>query len=311
MSNKYLDKVEIEVNNVRHVDDCEPVADEPERIEQLRGIVLNHEFNPEGPYKYLSKLKVNNVALPTSFSLASRYKIKILNQGQLGSCVVNSFAGVMNSLYNVSTSRLYSYFNARVGQGGCPKVDNGLGIVESFPIFKSFGYVPESTWPYDIEKFSLLPPIETYKISNKFDFTYKAVEQNSAAIKYALYTTGFVMFGIICYTSFMSEQAAKTGFISIPLPTEKVDGGHCLNIVGWLTIDGKLYYIVRNSWGKSWGNDGATTPTENFYNDGNNGGFAYFPEEYILNPNLASAFVVLQRKKKEIKTVSPVKKNKK
>jgi C1A family cysteine protease len=310
MSNKYLDKVE--VNNVRHVDDTHtedaPTPASVERYELLKNIKLNYVFNPEGRYKYLSKLKVNNLALPSSFSLASRYKLKIYSQGQLGSCVPNSFAGVMNSLYNVSTSRLYSYFNARVGEGYCPKVDSGLDIVESLPIFNSFGYVPETTWPYDIEKFSLLPPIETYKISKKFDFTYKAVEQNSEAIRYALYTTGFVIFGIICYTSFTSEQAAKTGFISIPLPNETIDGGHCLNIVGWLTINGKLYYIARNSWGKSWGNDGATTPTENFYNDGNNGGFCYIPEEYILNPNLSSQFVVVQKAKKEIKTVSQVKK---
>jgi C1A family cysteine protease len=274
----------------------------PNRMEQLQYIKLNYKYDPEGQFKWLKKHVVDkNVKLPLTFSLATRYKVKIYDQGQLGSCVVNSFAGVINSLYNVSPSRLYNYFTARVATGNSPVVDSGLGITQSFPYFNSFGYVPESNWEYDIENFTLMPPIDIFKQSSKFNFTYKAVQQDSESIKHALYTTGFVMFGTNCYSSFMAREVAETGIIPIPKRTEVLEGGHCLNIVGWTMINNELYYIVRNSWGASWGNNGSTTPTENFYNFGNNGGFAYFPERYMLDPTLANEFCVIQRSKKEMK----------
>jgi len=290
---------EVEAEAGIDADEDAETAIEQTIASQLRNYSLNHKRDILS-HRLLKKHKVNkDVKLPRTFSLATRYKVKIYDQGHLGSCVVNSFAGVINSLYNVSPSRLYNYFTARVATGGSPVVDGGLSITQSFPYFNSFGYAPESNWEYNIENFNLMPPIEIFKESYKFNFTYKAVQQDSESIKHALYTTGFVMFGTDCYSSFMTRDVAKTGIIPIPnKETEEKKGGHCLNIIGWTMINNELYYIVRNSWGTSWGNDGSTTPTKNFYNYGNNGGFAYFPEKYILDTTLASEFCVIQRSKK-------------
>lgn len=281
-------------------EDAEPAIKQLTTAPQFLPYLLNHKRYPDS-HKSLRKHKVNkDVKLPRTFSLATRYKVKIYDQGQLGSCVVNSFAGVINSLYNVSPSRLYNYFTARVATEGSPIEDGGLDIIKSFPYFNSFGYVPESKWEYSIQNFKLIPPIEIFKESSKFNFTYKAVQQDSESIKHALYTTGFVIFGIDCYSSLKNRDVRQTGIIPIPnKETEVIIGGHCLNIIGWTMINNnELYYIVRNSWGTSWGNDGSTTPTKNFYNYGNNGGFAYFPEKYILDPTLAYEFCVIQRSKK-------------
>ena len=73
------------------------------------------------------------------------------------------------------------------------------------------------------------------------------------------------------YESFMTQNVAKTGIVPMPdLKKEKLQGGHCMNIIGY--DDTKQLFICANSWGKNWGN----------------AGFCYMPYMYILNTSLAS-----------------------
>jgi C1A family cysteine protease len=58
----------------------------------------------------------------------------------------------------------------------------------------------------------------------------------------------------------------------MPARGEKVVGGHCVVAVGY--DDAKRTFIIRNSWGTSWGMKGYCT----------------IPYEYLLNPDLASDF---------------------
>jgi C1A family cysteine protease len=229
------------------------------------------------------------VNLPNAFSLSSKYTLNVLDQGNLGSCVANSYAAIINSLFKIMPSRLYLYFNGRVGTGFAPADDSGLDLLQSYPIFKSFGLVLETNWPYNVNNFSILPPYNsTYKIATMQNVNIKPIAQTEIAIKTELYANKFIMLGISVYTSFMSVSVAQTGIIPLPnVSKERLQGGHCIHIVGWLTIGAVSYYIIQNSWGRSWGNSGSITSVNNFKNNGSNGGFAYIPSAYILNANLA------------------------
>ena len=238
----------------------------------------------------VNQMKVNT--FPLSFSLSSKYTLSILNQLNLGSCVVNSYAGIIQSLYNKTDSRLYLYFNARVGTGYSPTEDSGLDLLQAMPIMKTFGIVPESNWEYNVSRFSTIPPYaKTYQVADTSkSIISQAIPQTDDAIKTALYAGKFVMLGFIVYSSFMSNAVASNGIVPLPSANEKPLGGHCIHIVGWLTYNNISCYICRNSWGTSWGNDGSTNPS-NFKNNGSNGGFCYIPTSYLLNSSQAFEFL--------------------
>ena len=79
-------------------------------------------------------------------------------------------------------------------------------------------------------------------------------------------------FGISVYTSFMSDEVARTGIVPMPGPDESMEGGHAILGVGY--DDSKKALIVRNSWGTEWGLQG----------------YFYLPYDYITISDLASDF---------------------
>ena len=90
----------------------------------------------------------------------------------------------------------------------------------------------------------------------------------------------------------MSNSVAQTGIIPVPnTSNETNEGGHCIHLVGWCTFNNVSYYIIRNSWGLGWGNDGSANPKPGFKNNGRNGGFAYIPTSYVLDNTLAFEFL--------------------
>jgi len=240
-------------------------------------------------------LAQNKSPPPSSFSLSKFYTLYILDQSILGTCVVNSYASIIQSIYGILPSRLYYYFNARVGDKICPKNDSGLDLLKARPYLLSFGIVPETKWPYNVKAYAILPPyLPTYRISNiKTKINMDSISQTIGFIKDELLKKHFIIFGIFLYDSFLTTEVAANGVVPVPKTSvEKESGGHCMNIVGWLKLNNILYFICRNSWGKGWGNDGNATPQLpfNFVNDGTNGGFCYIPASYILNQKLCFEF---------------------
>ena len=65
------------------------------------------------------------------------------------------------------------------------------------------------------------------------------------------------IFGFSVYESFESESVAKTGKASLPKKGEKMVGGHAVMAVGYDDSQGR--FIVRNSWGSTWGKVGYFT----------------------------------------------------
>ncbi len=200
----------------------------------------------------------------------------VYDQGQLGSCTGNGIAGAIE--FNqmklnqkvFAPSRLFIYYNERVMEGTVNS-DSGAQIRDGLKSVATLGAPPESDWPYDISKYADRPPDQAYAAA-KLDLvsTYSRVAQVLTQMQGCL-ADGFpFVLGITVYESFESDTVAKTGVVPMPDQSEKAIGGHCIAAVGY--DNKKRVFIMRNSWGTSWGMKGYFT----------------IPYEYLLDPHLAS-----------------------
>ena len=195
--------------------------------------------------------------VPSSVDLrTSPNRPAIYDQGQLGSCVGNGTARVVQfaqpSLGN--PSRLYIYYNARDIEGDTDE-DAGAQIHDGVQGVVQKGIIPETEWPYDISTFANTPTEQMYADGLKDLVTDYFSLNGNDEIKQCL-AAGFpVVFGMSVYESFESDSTAATGIVTMPHSNEQQVGGHCMVIVGY--DDAKKWWIVDNSWGPGWGDKGS------------------------------------------------------
>lgn len=181
----------------------------------------------------------------------------IYNQGALGSCTANAIGGVIQRFNpELSPSRLFLYYNARV-LDGTSSLDAGATLRNAMKAANTYGVCDESIWPYDISKFTKRPSGEAYgKATLHASFQYRSVSQKEYDLKLALHKGMPVVFGFKVQPSFESDEVARTGIYN-PKYNERILGGHAVVLVGY--DDESQRFLVRNSWGKSWGMDGYFT----------------------------------------------------
>ena len=201
------------------------------------------------------------------------------DQGELGSCTANAIAAAIQFermkqqlVPSFTPSRLFIYYNERAIEHTVAS-DSGAQIRDGIKSVGNQGDCPETEWPYVITKFKTKPPKNCYTDALK----YKAVSYQRLALilsqlKGCLASGYPFVFGFTVYESFESAQVAKTGHAALPKSGEAAIGGHVVMCVGY--DDAKQWFIVRNSWGSTWGMKGYFT----------------LPYPYLLSPNLASDF---------------------
>ena len=238
---------------------------------------------PEGtaahPVAPLSKITSTKNNIP-NFSLNQK-NIIILDQGTLGSCVSNAFSQTINIMTNntLAISRLYHYYCGRGIDADSSIIDTGLDIRSAATIISKFGAVKENTWPYIISKFSVLPPLNVFQSAKLFQkYVYTFINQDLNSLKTCLVQNNTpIIFGILVYSSFMTQAVSNTG--NVPMPNTKkeiLQGGHCILMIGY--NDSTKTFLCVNSWGTNWGLKG-------LFN---------LPYDYVTNPALASDFCYLK-----------------
>jgi C1A family cysteine protease len=217
------------------------------------------------------------VALPHTTDLRSQCP-GVYDQGQLGSCTANAIGGAIEfdrlkqKLPDFVPSRLFIYYNERVIEGTV-KSDSGAQIRDGIKSVASQGVCPETEWPYDITKFTVAPPAQAYKdaVTDRA-VSYQSLTQDINQMKGCLASGYPFVFGFTVYESFESPAVAQSGHASMPAPGERAIGGHAVMAVGY--DDSNMWWVVRNSWGASWGLSGYFT----------------LPYAYLTKPGLASDF---------------------
>lgn len=200
----------------------------------------------------------------------------VYNQGQLGSCTANAICGNYAFIFMKENhltreqeeffSRLFVYWNERELEGTTGE-DSGASLRDGIKVVANVGVPLEKYWPYDITKFAEKPSEEAFKMARKHvAVKYQRLHKTREQFKQCLVDGNPFVFGFTVYESFESKQTAKTGIMTMPTPLngDKVVGGHAVLCVGY--DDTKQVWIIRNSWGPKWGDNG----------------YFYMPDEFMF-----------------------------
>lgn len=220
--------------------------------------------------------------LPLSVDLRPKCS-PVADQGSMNSCVAFALIGAMEYLENlrsetfVSLSPQFVYYNERLLEE-TTELDSGTYMPDGIEIIRTYGACELSLWPYNEENLHTKPDDKAYAdAATRRVITTRSIEQTQNSLMCVLAEGYPIAFGILAYESLESLTVAVTGFVPIPnISTETLLGGHAMLLVGYDLA--KQQFLVRNSWGSTWGV----------------GGYCWMPFAYVLNPNLANSFYTIE-----------------
>jgi C1A family cysteine protease len=228
--------------------------------------------------------------LPTRVDLRDNCP-KVYDQGRIGSCTANAIAAAFEFCLlkqgdvDFLPSRLFIYYNERLIEGHV-RIDAGAQLRDGVKSVAKQGVCDEQEWPYDdtpADPDTLLfphgsraatrPAVKCYTDGlNNQALTYRRLPRSLDQYRGCLASGYPFVFGFSVYSGFESPDVSRTGTVNLPLPGESLLGGHAVLAVGY--DDDTERFIVRNSWGDSWGDRGHFT----------------LPYAYLTDRGLASDF---------------------
>jgi C1A family cysteine protease len=213
----------------------------------------------------------------------------IENQLDLGACTAHAAAGIVEYFErrafgkHIDASRLFMYKTTR----NLMQVtgDTGAWLRETMGALVLCGVPGEKYWPYKVKDFDKEPTGFVYALAENYStIKYFAHDPRGAnlpgaevliSVKKYLDAGIPSMFGFWGFQSF--EDSDKPGDIPYPCKGENAQWGHAVMTVGYdddrkvtnlsCKTETKGALLIRNSWGKSWGDDG----------------YGWLPYDYVLN----------------------------
>jgi hypothetical protein len=216
-------------------------------------------------YKYIA----NTTSLPRRVDLRE-HAGSIEDQETIGSCTANATvsalelmaqrAGKFNNL-----SRLFLYFTTREYENRIGQ--DGAVLRDAMKMANQRGVSLEMTYPYDVSKVDSLPPTEVYKeAKQRLVSSYEAVTLNPDSF---LVSANNIKAAIAAGHPVVVALKLRRRVFSISGPLSehnKIDttqpgyndwvGNHAVTIVGYDDDLSGGMFIIENSWGTQWGDQG-------------------------------------------------------
>ena len=241
------------------------------------GFLDPKQFEKASIYEPLANDNVRN-PLPEMANL-QRFAPPVGNQGQQGSCVAWSSAYAARSILEATRTgqkqTVYSpaFLYNQIGLQGC----QGSYIIRAMEYMTKQGSIPYQQFPYDERDCSRQPDrslIQQASNNRMRGFTRLSLgDRNDAidirAIKENLAQGAPVVIGMMVGQSFTQGMLGKDVWIPDPSDRSMMGfGGHAMAAVGY---DDRKYggaFLIMNSWGPEWGNNGfawVRYPEFNYY----------------------------------------------
>lgn len=196
----------------------------------------------------------------------------ISDQLDIGSCVANAWIDTMEILDGLDgtdvveqLSRLWLYWLSRYLHGGTG-ADDGTYVRAAAHQLTKVGVVLEADFPYTHENvFPKQVPTDLYTMAsnNRLNGFYRLGsegKQLADEIELAVRTNHPVVFSTIVSSDFTRYRGGGAVW---QLPSTSV-GRHAMIIVGVRYVNGQRQFLLRNSWGKDWGDSGHVWVAEEY-----------------------------------------------
>jgi len=202
-------------------------------------------------------------AAPASFDARTHWANlihPIRNQAGCGSCWAFSASEVLSDRVAIATRRQSPVLSPE-DMVACDKNDNGCkgGVLpRAWNYLQNTGIVTERCFPYSSGQGevpscpSRCQDSESWSGSKVRARSYYAINGVQHMMK-EIMTHGPIQVAFAVYKSLMSYRSGvyqKLVWDFLP------EGGHAVKMVGWGVEDDVDYWIIANSWGTSWGEDG-------------------------------------------------------
>ena len=195
----------------------------------------------------------------------------VRDQGTTGACVGFAAAGVLHWHYrkagllapgerpsprfiwmaNKETDRLTDYPTTFIEPAGTQ-------TKRALRVARRYGCVPDSVLPMD-GRLSPLPAAAFYTLAARYRIaSYHNLRRNHAAWRRWLSQQGPILARVVVDRTF--RQATATGGKLARFRPDDHGGGHAICLVGYTAGA----FIVRNSWGADWGDNGFAYATEEY-----------------------------------------------
>jgi C1A family cysteine protease len=184
---------------------------------------------------------------------------RVWDQGDIGSCVAQSLASTIMFCMKKPfvPSRLFIYYCARVISNLNTNEDTGVEMRMGCKAIAKYGFCNEDLFPYNTD-YKLMPSKNAFEEALKHrNYIYESLPIEVDAMMSCLDEGYPFVIGIMVHNTMFDQDVITSGNMKTPNNQDELVGGHAITIVGYNKE--KQHFIVRNSWGEKWGNQGYGT----------------------------------------------------